>query len=94
MRFNDTEITAETIIQTRQHFADICQSCIDCAIEYDSIPRDQLPDGKFFVNDLADYVVKEQQKALDFLAGKKDFSFTFAQRAYWLQTGEMIALLS
>lgn len=94
MKFNNTEITPETIIQTRQHFADICKACIDCAIEYDSIPRDQLPDGKFFVNDLADYVVKEQQKALDFLAGSLDHSFTFAQRAYWLQTGEMVALLS
>lgn len=93
MKFNGTEITQETIIRTRQHFADNCTLCAASAVEYDSIPKDQLPEGKFFVNDLAGYIADRQAVTLDFIEGKNDNSFTFWQRAHWLQTGECVALL-
>lgn len=94
MNFNGVKITQETILATRQHFADLCNTCIINAVEYGTIPKDQLPPEKFFVNDLLRYMVQENQKAEDFLAGKNDNSFTFWQRAYWLQTGECIGLFS
>lgn len=82
MRFNDTEITPETIIQTRQHFADIAQGCID-----------EATSGEVKVNNLQSYIEWQQESIKNALSGKNDFTFTFMQRAYWLQTGEMIALL-
>lgn len=94
MKFNGVEITQETIVRTRQHFADLCHSCIASAIEYGSIPKYQLPEGNFFVNDLLRYKIRENQKALDFIEGKNDNSFTFWQRAHWIQTGECVALFS
>ena len=93
MRFNGTVITQESIIATRMHFADIYRQCIVSAVEYNSTPMDQLPDGKFFVNDLEGYIMVLEGQIVDMLAGKCDNSFTFMQRAYWLQTGEDVALL-
>lgn len=94
MKFNGVEITQETIVRTRRHFADNCTLCAASAIEYGSISKDQLQEGKFFVNDLAGYIADRQAVALDFIEGKNDNSFTFWQRAHWLQTGECIALFS
>ena len=94
MKFAGVEITQETILLTRQHFADICHSCIVNAVEYDSIPADELQLGKFFVNDLLGYMTWENQKAIDFIEGKNDDTFTFLQRAVYIQTGEEIALLA
>ncbi len=93
MRFNNTLITEETILATRRHFADIYQYCIDAAAEYGSIPAEHLPEGKFFVNDLEGYILELEARIVEMLEGKCDNSFTFAQRAYWLQTGECAALL-
>lgn len=94
MKFNGVEITQETIVRTRRYFADNCTLCAASAVEYDSIPKDQLQEGKFFVNDLAGYIADRQAVALDFIEGKNDNSFTFWQRAHWLQTGECVALFS
>ena len=94
MKFNGVEITQETILRTRQHFAELCHSCIVSAVEYGSTSKDQLQEGKFFVNDLAGYIADRQAVALDFIEGKNDNSFTFWQRAHWLQTGECVALFS
>ena len=93
MRFNDTIITQETILATRKHFSDNCMQCILSAVEYDSIPREELPEGKFFVNDLLGYMIEQNERIGAFNAGECDHTFTFMQRAYWIQTGEMIALL-
>lgn len=81
-KFNGTELTAETIQTTRQHFADIGQACIDEAVS-----------GVVKVNDLNSYIAWQQQSISDALAGRNDHTLTFLQRAYWLQTCEMIALL-
>lgn len=83
MKFNDTEITQETIQRTRQHFADIAQGCINEAIS-----------GEVKVNNLQSYIEWQHGSIEYALSGKNDFTFTFMQRAYWLQTGEMVALLS
>ena len=83
MRFNDTLITQETILATRKHFADIAQRCIDDATS-----------GKVRVNNLQ-YYIEWQQGSIDYvMAGKNDHTFTFLQRAYWLQTGDMPAMFS
>lgn len=93
MRFNNTTITQETILATRRHFADIYALCIASAVEFDSVPRDHLPEGKFFVNDKQGYILELESRIVDMLAGACDYSFAFAQRAYWLQTGQDVALL-
>lgn len=82
MKFNDTEITQETIQRTRQHFADIAQGCINEAIS-----------GEVKVSNLQSYIEWQQGSIEYTLSGKNDFTFTFMQRAYWLQTGECVALL-
>lgn len=82
MRFNDTIITQETILATRKHFAEIAQRCIDDAIS-----------GKVKVNNLQSYIEWQQASIEAAMTGKNDHTFTFMQRAYWLQTGEMPALL-
>lgn len=85
MIFNGVEITQESVIATRQHFADISQRRIDEALDGTSPPASHV--------NIGDYVIMlEQQKAAD-LAGANDHTFTFVQRAYWIQTGECVALL-
>ena len=81
-RFNGTQLTQETIVATRQHFADIDQACID-----------EVKSGAVRVNDPASYFAWCEQRAKDGMEGKHDHTLTFLQRAYWIQTGEMIALL-
>lgn len=57
------EITPETVIATRQHFADLKRGCIE----------QQIADG---------------------LSGANDHTFTFAQRAHWIQTGVDVPMFS
>ena len=70
------------ILAARKWFADNCYACISQAI-----------DGSLKVNDLQKYIKTESQKAKDFLAGKHDKTFTFMQRAWYIQTGESVAFL-
>lgn len=81
-KFNGLELTADTIQATRQHFADIGQDCIDDVVS-----------GLVKVNNLDSYVAWKKQSMEDALSGKNDHTLTFLQRAYWIQTGEMLALL-
>lgn len=76
------ELTAETVQKAREWFAANARACIADA---------QL--GAFRVNDLPRYVAEREQYAVDALAGAYDHTFTFRQLAYWLQTGECVALL-
>jgi hypothetical protein len=82
MTFNNTEITTETIKQTRNHFAKISENCIQGAIN-----------KEFHVNDLDRYIIWKTNSKKDYLSGKSDHTFTFLQYAYFLQTGESIPLL-
>jgi len=80
---NGVEITPETILATREHFAQISRDCIA-----------EAQNGTTRVNDLASYVAWREQAIEDSLAGRGDHTLTFMQRALWLQTGECPALLS
>lgn len=82
MKFNNVEITAETILKTRQHFVEICEDCIKAATNKD-----------YFVNDIPKYIEWNKERIELTKAGESDKTFTFMQRAYWIQTGEMVALL-
>jgi hypothetical protein len=82
-RFAGIELTPETLQATREHFADIGRRCIEGATA-----------GEFFVNDLSSYVAGEREKIADSLAGKNDHTFTFLQRAHWIQTGECLPLFA
>lgn len=84
-RFNKTELMPETIQRTRQQFADICQGCIDEILSGAvTLPEHNVQDEHF---------ARLRAEASEHLAGTWDHTLTFLQRAYWLQTGESIALL-
>lgn len=76
-------ITEQTILETRQHFADISARCIEDA-----------KNGKFHVNDLESFIEWQENLAIEALTGKDDHTVTFIQRALWIQTGESIPLLT
>lgn len=76
------KMTDATRLATRQHFHDIDMACIA-----------EAESGAVYVNDLDDYRAWCLQRAADALAGKIDHTFTFQQRAYWIETGECVALL-
>ena len=75
-------ITKETITKTRQWFIDNTQGCIDEAVS-----------GQVRVNDLENYVESMLKRMEDVEAGEWDYTFTFQQRAFYIQTGECHALL-
>ena len=82
MEFNNTVITEETKIKADKYFADIWQGCIDGAIS-----------GEFRVNDIEKYIKSNRVSIEISLSGDGRNSFTYWQRAYWIQTGECVALL-
>ncbi len=81
-KFNGVTLTSETILATRQWFADNDQACIDEAVS-----------GQVRVNDLPSFIEWKKQSIADGLVGKWDHTFAFLQRAYFIQTGESVALL-
>lgn len=82
MKFNGIEITEEVMLKTRQYFIDNALACIDDA-----------KTGKVFVNNLTDYIAWENKSIERTKAGGNDHTFTFLQHAYYLMTGESVALL-
>jgi hypothetical protein len=82
-KFNNVELSVDTMQQTRQHFADNSMACIN-----------EVLSGSVKVNDKEEYFAWMRSNARCALSGKLDHTFTFLQRAYWLQTGEMVALLT
>lgn len=81
-KFNNLVLAPETIQATRQWFADNAQACIDEAVS-----------GAVKVNDLHGYIKSQERLIEEDLAGVWDHTFTFLQRAYYIQTGESVALL-
>lgn len=81
-KFNGVTLTTETIQATRQWFADNNQACID-----------EVVSGDMKVNDLIGYIERQEQLIDECLSGVWDHTFTFLQRAYFIQTGESVALL-
>lgn len=81
-RFNGTDLTPETMQATRQWFHDNAMACIEEAAE-----------RRETMNDYEGYVAWRRQAAQDSLDGKGDHTLAFLQRAYFMQTGESVALL-
>lgn len=90
MKFNGTELTEETIIATRQWYADNATECISQARLYIETDGAQ----GFRVNDIDRYTKWNEKCAADSLAGLSDNNFAFMQRAYFIQTGECVPLFS
>jgi hypothetical protein len=82
MRFNGLELTEIAMQQTRQWFADNALAAAEDARA-----------GRTRVNDLEGYLRDSERRAAYFLAGEGDSSVAFLQRAYYVQTGESVALL-
>lgn len=75
-------LTQETILATRQWFADNALACMS-----------EVEDGSVKVNDVDAYYAWVRGRRDDALAGKNDHTFTFQQRGWYIQTGECIGLL-
>lgn len=75
-------LTQETILKTRQYYADNAEACIAEAVS-----------GEVRVNDLPSYIIRCEQRGADSLAGKNDHTFTFIQMAWYIQSGECVSLL-
>jgi len=82
MELNGVAITSETILATRKHFADLYKSCIK-----------DVETGRVRVNNVAEYIAYEESRMTKMIAGESDNTLTFLQRAFWIQTGEMVAIL-
>ena len=83
MKFNNVELNLETIEKTRLWFYDNAFDCIE-----------EVTTGKVKVNNLKEYIDWQKQRAEQALTGDFDYTFTFMQRAYFIQTGKDVALLS
>lgn len=82
LKFNGVELTEESIQKTRKWFSDNAMACIE-----------EAKNGKFYVNNLEDYTKWEEKSAKEYMEGKHDHVLAFLQRAYFIQTGESVALL-
>lgn len=80
---NMSNITQETILLTRKWFADNALACIA-----------EVEDGSVKVNDKESYYIWCRKRHDASLNGDNDHTFTFRQRAWYIQTGECIALLN
>lgn len=81
--FNGETLTKEAIEKTHKHFAGIYQGCIDEVKSGDV--RVNCPESYFAENE------KRRDAHLNKIASVTNF--TFLQRAYYIQTGKMVALL-
>lgn len=89
MKFNDVELTAESVASAHRWFADNARACIA-----------EMERGEVMVTDPAAYRAwrEESAKLHDACAAdpelsKEHISFALLQRAHTIQTGECIALL-
>lgn len=82
MKFNNVVITEESLDKARQQFIDSCQSQINAA-----------QSGEMKVNDIDKFIDRQIESMLDYESGRYDHGFTMLQRAYYIQTGESVALL-
>lgn len=76
-------LSDETIKATRQWFHDNALACIA-----------EVKSGAVRVNNPEKYFEQCERRAADALQGKGDHTFTFQQRAYFIQTGVCVPLLS
>jgi hypothetical protein len=80
--FNGVKLTDESIQKTREWFHDNAIACIE-----------EVKSGKVKVNDCESYFEWRNREAKEYLEGCHDRTLTFLQRAYFIQTGESVAML-
>jgi hypothetical protein len=80
--FNNTVLTEYSIILARMHFIDLNIRCIQNAIN-----------GIDKVNDLNSYINNKELSIESLLNGFDDNTSTMLQYAYFIPTGESVALL-
>jgi hypothetical protein len=80
-----TKLTATTILKTRQWFVENQQACIDGALNGTL--------GLASHVDITAYAKQCRQYQFAIIRGEWDHTFTFQQRAVYIQTGECHALL-
>ena len=85
MIFNGVTITQESIIACRQWFIDNSDACVREAED------GTAPLASHYPIELYREKMAERKEAA--LAGEFDHTFTFMQRAHYMQTGECVALL-
>lgn len=85
MKFNGVEITEQSILACRQWFADNADGCVREAEDGTAPLASHYP--------LERYRIEKAEDKRKALAGEYDHTFTFMQRAYYIQTGESVALL-
>ena len=83
LKFNNVALTEETIQKTRKWFSDNAIACIE-----------EAKSGKVYVNDLDYYTKLTEKTAKEYLEGNHQITFTFLQRAYYIQTGESVPMFS
>lgn len=82
LQFNGVTLTCEAITEARQWFHDNALACIR-----------EMERGDVRVNNPAEYRVWREEQAKAALAGEIDHTLTFRQHAYYIQTGNSIAIL-
>lgn len=85
-KFNGVVITQDSIQKCRQWFADNADGCVREAEDGTAPLANHYP--------LELYRAEKTEDKRKSLAGEYDHTFTFLQRAYYIQTGECVALLS
>ena len=83
MKFNNVEITLETFEATKQYFIDLNEKLIR-----------QVQSGELVVNNPETYIQWKQDNIEYYKNLETTINFTFLQRAYFIQTGEMVGLFS
>jgi len=83
VRGKDVLLTSETINKTRLSFYENAIACIEEALS-----------GEVSVNNIIDYIKWKKKQSFEALQSKAPYSFTFIQRAYYIQSGECIPLLN
>jgi hypothetical protein len=82
LQFNGVLLTNESIQSTRKWFSDNSIACIE-----------EVKNGKVWVNDEEYYFNWRNKAAKEYIEGLHDHTVAFLQRAYFIQTGECVALL-
>lgn len=80
------DLTQESTQKAREWFSNNCLAMATKAEE-------SILTGVFYCNDPQLNAIKWRQEAQNWLDGKHKTSFTFWQKAYYIQTGECPALL-
>lgn len=76
-------LTPETVLLTRRTLANNQRMCIE-----------EILDGSVRVNNKDEAIKYYRKTAADYLKGKNDKNLNFVQRAIYLQTNEMVPILS